>query len=107
MQKTVSFDTQIKIHKPQAKNKENPKLIKLPAKRDLPKMRLITPTTNEPQVKNLKSSFALIKFSDPVEVDNLKIMLEDISDRLLIFAMRKELDYKQIATGMVPKQQPI
>ena len=55
----------------------------------------------------MKSSFALIKFSDPNEVDNLKVTLEDISDRLLIFAMRKELDYKQIATGMVPKQQPI
>ena len=48
MTKTVSFDTQIKIHKPQAKNKENPALIKLPAKRDLQKMRLIAPATIEP-----------------------------------------------------------
>ena len=55
----------------------------------------------------MKSSFALIKFSDPNEVDNLKVTLEDISDRLLIFAIRKELDYQQIATGMIIKQQRI
>ena len=55
----------------------------------------------------MKSSFALIKFSDPNEVDNLKVMLEDISDRLLIFTIRKELDYRQIETGMITKQQRI
>ena len=55
----------------------------------------------------MKSSFALIKFSDPNEVDNLKVTLEDISDRLLIFAIRKELDYQQIATRMITKQQRI